>query len=362
MHYCGVCHSDIHAAAGHLEMMGKNEYPMVPGHELAGVVSEVGSKVSKFKVGMKIGVGCMVDSCGSCAQCKKGFEQKCKKESTGTYGKRDKHGRAAVFPKGSRTLGGYTDLFVVNENFGIVIPDSFPLEYAGPVMCAGVTMYDPLMTQQVRAGDTVGIIGLGGLGQMGVKIAKAMGCHVTVISRSEAKEAFAKKCGADTYIASASAESMASGKGTIDLILNTIPSYHDYTIYQGLLKKTGKQCMLGLHKGMFAAFALGGLVNSRIISSGIGGIKATQEVMDLCAKNNIKPDITVVPVTQLNKIYEALDSGTDNGTRYVLDIMNTLVPGTVCTEGAPKLHDADLPTLGGTVWEIVSLFFSGWWW
>jgi len=361
MLYCGVCHSDIHTAAGHLNMMGEKKYPMVPGHELAGIVSEVGAKVTKFKVGAKIGVGWMVDSCGECTSCKNGYEQKCKKKSTSTYADPDRFGRAAVYPKGSQTLGGYTDVFVVHENFGILIPDNYPLEYAGPVMCSGITMYDPMVRQGIKAGDTVGIIGLGGLGQMGVRIAKALGCSVTVISRGKDKEAFAKQCGADKYIASGDAGSMASGAKTIDLILNTIPTYHDYTVYMPLLKQTGKQCLLGLHKGMFAAFVLQGMVNSRIISSGIGGIKATQEVIDLCAAHNIKPDVTVVPVTQLNRIYESLDSGTDTGTRYVLDIA-TLVEGATCTEAAPRLHDLAVPTKGSTVWELVGLLFSFSWW
>jgi alcohol dehydrogenase (NADP+) len=361
MHYCGVCHSDIHTAAGHLDgIAGASEYPMVPGHELAGIVSEIGSKVTKFKVGMKIGVGCMVDSCGSCASCAKGWEHKCKKQ-VGTYNSDDKSNRNLNVPVRSKTLGGYTDLFIVHENFGVSIPDSYPLEYAGPVMCAGVTMYDPMQAHGVKAGDTIGIVGLGGLGQMGVKIAKALGCKVTVISRGMSKEAFAKKCGADSYIASSSVENMTQNKGTIDLILNTIPTYHDYTAYQPLLKKTGKQVLLGLHKGMFAGFVVGKLVNSRIVSSVIGGMKATQDVINLCAANDIKPEISIVPVSQLNKIYEMLDSGADNGTRYVLDI-KTMKTGTVCTEPPPKLQDMHLPTKGGTLWEICSLLASFWWW
>jgi D-arabinose 1-dehydrogenase-like Zn-dependent alcohol dehydrogenase len=345
-------------------MLGKVEYPMVPGHELAGIVSHVGSKVTKFKVNDKIGVGCMVDSCGSCDECLANQEQKCKKMSTSTYGGKNRHGGAATFPPESRTLGGYTDVFIVHEKFGIKIPDSYDLQYAGPVMCSGITMYDPMLTQNIKKGDTVGIIGLGGLGQMGAKIAKALGCKVTVISRNMTKEKFAKRCGADAYVASESAEMMQANEGTIDLILNTIPAYHDYTQYQPLLKPTGKQVLLGLHKGMFACTALGnmGLKSSRIIASGIGGIKATQQVMDLCAKHDIKPEITVAPVSQLNTIFEALDSGTDNGTRYVLDI-KTLVEGATCTPNAPPaLQDIVLPTKRSTLWEIITLFFSFKWW
>ena len=345
MKYCGVCHSDLHQAAGHMEgVMGRVQYPMVPGHELSGIVRAIGSAVTKFKVGDQIGVGCMVDACMDCTQCKAGEEQKCVKGQVGTYCGNDKYGgRAAQVPVGRQTLGGYTDVFVVNEKFGIKIPEGYPLEAAGPVMCAGVTMYDPLVVNNAQNGTRVGIVGLGGLGQMGVKIAKARGCKVTVISRTAAKSAFATTtCGADDFIVSENPEDMARAAGSLDLILNTVPVYHDYNAYRKLLKaKGGKQVLLGLHTGFIGALLAGVIVGNRssLSGSGIGGIRATQEVMDLCATRGIKPDIEVVPVTQIHRVYESLDANNDSGVRYVLDIANTLkAPNETAAQGRlPKL-------------------------
>ena len=239
MKFCGVCHSDLHHAAGH--NMGQTKYPCVPGHELAGVCIAVGGACSKIRIGMRVGVGCIVDSCLTCAACLQGEEQKCSK-MVGTYGRPDNGSGRAATPNGW-TLGGYTTKFVVHEHFAVVIPDGFPLEAAGPVMCAGITMYDPLL-KLGASGKRVGIVGLGGLGTMGIKLAKAMGCTVTAISRSSAKEAFARSCGADSYVASASPESLAGAKGSLDVILNTIPVYHDYDAFTCLLDRQGKQVTL----------------------------------------------------------------------------------------------------------------------
>eukprot|EP01043_Picozoa_sp_COSAG02_P041373 COSAG02_NODE_3422_length_6770_cov_24.488982_6_plen_201_part_00 len=198
------------------------------------MVEAVGSEVTTVGVGMQVGVGCLVDSCRTCSKCRNGEEQMCIRQAVGTYGskvattpsQRNKQGRSAT-PCGY-TLGGYTSKMVVDEHFAIRIPDGYPLEAAGPVMCAGITMYDPLVKLNAGAGTRVGVAGLGGLGQLGIKIAKAMGCTVTVISRSEAKRAHAISCGADAYIASSSVDDLVAAAGSLDIILNTIPCYHDY--------------------------------------------------------------------------------------------------------------------------------------
>lgn len=325
MKYCGVCHSDLHIAAGHMEnVLGKVEYPCVPGHELAGVVKQIGSKVTKFSVGDHIGVGCMVDSCLECSKCMEGQEQKCSKQ-VGTYAGKDWSGRAQV-PEREQTIGGYTNVMVVQERFGIKIPKSYPLEMAGPVMCAGITMYDPLKAFKAQPGDKVGIVGLGGLGVMGVKLAKALGCHVVAISRSESKKAFAEKCGAMAFLASSDAAQMDEHYRSFDLILNTIPSDHDESIYTALLKKSGHHVLLGLNSSTFGAFAVNAMTfgASKVTFSGIGGIPNTQEVIDLCDANKIYPEIEIHSVRELNRIYEKLDSSNDAGKRYVLDIANTL--------------------------------------
>jgi D-arabinose 1-dehydrogenase-like Zn-dependent alcohol dehydrogenase len=358
MQYCGVCHSDLHNAAGHLSGIRKLEYPMVPGHELAGIVVNVGKNVTSFKIGDSVGVGCMVDSCLECKECLAGNEHKCLKENTGTYQGENKFGRAAVAGSTKLTLGGYTNIMVVHYKFAILIPKSYPLEMAGPVMCAGVTMYSPLSTYGVKSGSNVGILGLGGLGQMGVRIAKAMGAKVTVISSSESKRSLATKCGADSFVISSDKTQMSDAKGTLDLILNTVPSYHNYVVYQTLLTKKGIQVLLGLHAGLAAAMFLDPIVGgtSRIKMSGIGSIKETQEVINLCDQHRIYPDISVVPVTDLNKVYTDLDSSNATGTRYVLDIANTLREDIVCDAPPPTISpDTNKMSLGYIMTELFGL-------
>ena len=238
MKFCGICHTDLHTAAGHLSALGLTNYPCVPGHELAGVCVEVGSKVTKVKVGDLVGVGCMVDSCRECGNCKAGLEQKCIKQ-VGTYNAPSTP-RAESFPPKTRTLGGYTDIMVVQQDFVVIIPPSYPLECAGPVMCAGVTLYDPLMVHGAGPGTRVAIVGLGGLGIMGVKIAKALGCTVLAVSSSAAKEGLARQVGADGFV-TAGAIAGSAHAGSIDLVLNTVPVEHDYTVYSRLLSSRGKQ-------------------------------------------------------------------------------------------------------------------------
>lgn len=351
MKYCGVCHSDLHKAADHNSGIGATEYPCVPGHELAGVCIDVGTAVTKVAVGDHLGVGCLVDSCQECAQCKAGEEQHCSKK-VGTYGGKDNgSGRAETYPPGRQTYGGYTQFMVVDENFCIHIPKDYPLEAAGPVMCAGLTMFDPLKKHGVGPGSHVAVVGLGGLGQMGVKLAKVLGCKVSVISRSDRKKEYAMSCGAEGFVVSGSAEQMAAAAGTIDLILNTVPSYHDYCQYNSLLsKKAGsKQILLGLHKGIGAAMIVEKCCcHSKIGMSGIGGIPNTQEVIDLCAKHDIRPDIKIVPVAEINQVYTWLDEGNNDNLRYVLDIEGTLTDETC--DNYPK--DIAPPTLAPVTGSI----------
>jgi len=314
---------------------------------LAGVAVAVGGQVTKFKVGDHVGVGCMVDSCLTCKSCRAGEEQKCRKQVATYQGKDNGSGRAQTYPANTQTIGGYSTVHIVHERFGVLIPPGYPLEYAGPVMCAGVTMYDPLRRQKAKEKKSrVGIVGLGGLGVMGVKLARALGCEVTVISRSAGKKDFAmNECGATSFLHSSDPTQMKQFKGQLDLILNTIPVNHPFHVYGSLLAKKGKQVILGLHPGLGGAMVVGLLTcgHSKHIGSGIGSIQCTQEVIDLCHEHNIRPEIEIRPVSDLNEIYSMLDANNDKGIRYVLDIANTLkeTSGGVVVE----INDAPPPTI-----------------
>ena len=309
----------------------------------------------------------MVDSCLNCAACQRGEEQKCSQQ-VGTYNGRDNgSGRAASHPPGSQTLGGYTTTMVVHEHFAIKIPESYPLEFAGPVMCAGITMYDPLVRYGATKGTKLGVVGLGGLGQMGVRLGKALGCEVTAISRGEGKRALATECGADHYLVSSDAKAMEAAHGTLDLILNTISTDHDYHAYTKLTTHTGgKHIVLGLNSVLGAALLVDTVVcgASRVKFSGIGGIKNTQAVIDLCAEHNIRPEIKIIGVHELNSAYEALEKGNDAGVRFVLDIAGTLNEEAFakCTAPAPDLSTGGT---GMTTWGMLStaagMLFTGKW-
>jgi alcohol dehydrogenase (NADP+) len=321
MKYCGICHSDLHTAHGDLAGVAPMHYPCVPGHELAGICISIGSEVTRVKVGDHIGIGCIVDSCLECDACKRGEEQMCKK-MVGTYNSTDKtgSGRSVNAPSGpSYTLGGYTNKFVIDERFAVIIPKNYPLELAGPVMCAGTTLFDPLRRYGAKVGTRVGVVGMGGLGQLGVKIAKAMGCVVTAITSSSSKIEFAKKLGADRVLVSTNKEEMKAAKGTLDLVLNTISVEHDYFEYSKLLE-AGK----GLHVILGLNSILGALMifNSgpRLTKSVIGGIESSQAVIDLCAKHDILPEISIIGVDGVNAVYEDLSKGNATGLRYVIDL------------------------------------------
>ena len=364
LHFCGVCHTDLHIAAGHMANVRKPQYPLCPGHELAGIVEEVGDNVTMHKVGDRVGVGCMVDSCMKCSKCLEGEHQKCSK-NVSTYNDSDKNGRAAVFPPKSKTLGGYSKFHVCDENFAVKIPEGYDLSAAGPVMCAGITMYDPLKKLKVTNGTRVGIVGLGGLGVMGVKLAKAMGATVTVISRNDKKREIAMRIGANDLVASENKESMAKHEGTLDVILNTIPSFHDYVKYNSLLDSKStirKQVLLGLHEGLVAAMAVNAVTMgySNVMASGIGGIKNTQEVINLCAKNGITPEIEVVHCREINRVYTMLDSNNDKGKRFVLDL-STLEDGLVAEGGPPTIKPIAGMGARSILKEVVTLLFGGGW-
>jgi len=320
MKYCGICHTDIHFTRNDL---GMAQYPMCPGHELAGVVAAVGSKVSTFSVGDHVGVGCFVDSCLECDYCKQGEEQYCAKGTTFTYGGPDSNGRSPVGdPSYSAfTFGGYSSEMVIHERFCVKVADkSYPLEAVGPIMCAGITVYDPLIRWNISKGSTVGIAGLGGLGTMGVKLAKALGAEVTVISRSDAKKDYAMKIGADKYVAMNDEEAVKGATKTLDLIIDTISGNHPAMAYHGMLKVNGTHVLLGLAMDVGQASAVPMLFGRTAISGSlIGGISNTQKLMDLCCKYGIKPELEVIEPSYIHRVFEMLNKSNDAGLRYVID-------------------------------------------
>ena len=305
LHYCGICHSDIHH--GH-EDWRKETFPLVPGHELAGIVAAIGSSVSKFKVGDHVGVGCMVNSCRHCAMCDMGMEQYCENGAVFTYGSKDRDG--------TMTQGGYSTFNVVDEDFIIRVPDSIDLAEAGPMMCAGITVYSPLRHWSVGPGKKVGIVGLGGLGHMGVKIATAMGAEVTVITTSQSKVADARKFGAKEVIVNPDGVDLSKYKRSLDFILDTAPYRHKLDKLFPLLKQDATFCMVGAGKVSepyeLGPFALLPFRNSYAGSS-IGGIRETQELVDFCALHKIRPEISII---SMNEISDAWDKVVEKKVRY----------------------------------------------
>jgi len=317
--FCGICHTDVHIANND---MGNTHYPCVPGHELAGVVTAVGKNVTKYKVGDLVGVGCISDSCMNCDNCLASEEHCCDNAGgmTGTYNGDIKHGH--IKTDSGWTYGGYSASQTVHEKFIIKIPDGYPLEAAGPVFCAGITMYSPLAHwNAVNGGMRVGIIGIGGLGQMGVRIAKAMGNTVTAISTSKNKEEAAKAIGADNFVLSTDAESMKNAADSLDLILNTVSASHELNHYIPLLARKGTLVQLGLVMTNHAVNQMPLMFRKlSIAGSLIGGIKETQDCIDFCSKHNIVPEIKVVKSSDLDNVYANLAQKNDAIVRNVLDI------------------------------------------
>lgn len=311
--FSGICHSDIHQARNE---WGGSAYPMVPGHEIVGRVAAVGSKVEKFKVGDLVGVGCLVDSCRTCAACNEGLEQYCDNGFTGTYNGRDKIGGT----QHTMTMGGYSDKIVVEERFVVRVPENLDPAAAAPLLCAGITTYSPLKHWKVGPGQKVGIVGLGGLGHMGVKFAHAMGASVTMITTSPEKGEDAKKLGADAVLISKDAEAMKAQAGSFDFILNTIPVGHDADPYMALLKRDGAMVVVGAVEPMKALNGGPMIFRRRTLAGSlIGGLPETQEMLDFCGKHNIVCDIEKIAMKDVNTAYDRTVKS-DVKYRFVIDM------------------------------------------
>jgi uncharacterized zinc-type alcohol dehydrogenase-like protein len=311
--FCGICHSDIHQVR---DEWGGSRFPMVPGHEIAGVVTRIGAKVSKYKVGDRVGVGCFVDSCRHCKQCHDGLEQYCAEGMTGTYNSVE---RDTKLP----TQGGYSKHIVVDENYVLRIPENLPLEGAAPLLCAGITLYSPLMHWKAGPGKKVAIVGLGGLGHMGVKIAHALGAEVTVLSHSLKKMEDGKRLGAQQFFATSDPQTFQKLQGQFDLIVNTVSAAVDWNQYLNLLAVNGTMVVVGIPEEDIpvGAFSLIGGRRS-LAGSLIGGIQETQEMLDFCGQHGITCDIEKIAIKDVNAAYERVVRS-DVRYRFVID-METL--------------------------------------
>jgi alcohol dehydrogenase (NADP+) len=307
--YCGVCHSDLHTARGE---WGGTTYPCVPGHEIIGRATAVGANVQKFKVGDTVGVGCMVDSCRTCANCKDDLEQFCD-NTVFTYNSPDKHTNGI-------TYGGYSDRIVVDEAFVLKIPPNLDLAATAPLLCAGITTYSPMRYHNVSKGQKVGVVGLGGLGHMGVKLAKAFGAHVVVFTTSANKVEDALRLGADEVVNSKNADEMQKQLKSFDFILDTVSAQHDINAYILLLKRDGNLTQVGVPSEPLS-LNVGTLIFGRRSLSGslIGGIKETQEMLDFCGQHNITSDIELIPIQKINEAYDRLVKS-DVKYRFAIDM------------------------------------------
>jgi len=308
--FCGVCHSDIHTARGE---WGGTMYPVVPGHEIVGTVSRVGENVTKFKLGDTVGVGCFVDSCGHCANCKDDLEQYCENGNSQTY-------NAFEQDKKTITYGGYSSHIVVTQGFVLSVSDKLPLEKVAPLLCAGITTYSPLRHWGVKAGDKLAVVGLGGLGHMAVKLAASMGAEVTMLSRSPKKEKDASELGAHHFKLTTEKDTMKELTNSFDYIIDTVSAEHDYNEYLALLKTDGVMILLGVPPAHIPVGA-GSLIFGRrsLVGSLVGGIKETQEMLDYCAEHNITSDVEVISIDKINEAYERTLAG-DVHYRFVIDM------------------------------------------
>ncbi|MFJ6901090.1 NAD(P)-dependent alcohol dehydrogenase [Streptomyces hokutonensis] len=306
--FAGICHSDIHQAR---EGWGEAIFPMVPGHEIAGIVSEVGPGVTKFRVGDRVGVGCMVDSCRECDNCKAGLEQYCTGGNVGTYNALDKDGEP--------TYGGYAEKIVVDENYVLGIPEGISLDVAAPLLCAGITTYSPLKHWNAGPGKKVAIIGMGGLGHMGVKIAHALGAEVTVLSQTLSKKEDGLKLGADHYYATSDPKTFEELRGSLDLIISTVSAPLNLGAYLSLLKTDGALVNVGAPEEP-VSLNLFSVIGGRktLAGSGIGGIRETQEMLDFCAEHGFGAEIELISADQINEAYERVLSS-DVRYRFVID-------------------------------------------
>lgn len=309
--YCGVCHSDLHQVNND---WGVSKFPMVPGHEIIGRVISVGKEVSRFKRGDYVGVGCMVDSCQHCKPCQLGLEQYCEEGNTQTYNDTDRHDHMP-------TYGGYSDKIIVSDKFVLHIPDGLDLSSAAPLLCAGITTWSPLRHWKVNANSRVAVVGLGGLGHMAIKLAKGLGAHVTLFTRSGNKEAEARRLGADEVILSTDQSQMNAAKNSFDLIVDTVPYVHDLNDYIPTLTLSGSLVLVGFLGNLDVALNTASLVLGRktVAGSAIGGIAETQEMLDFCGKHSITADIEVIRIQDINTAYQRMLKS-DVKYRFVIDM------------------------------------------
>ena len=308
--FCGICHSDIHQVR---DEWGGSTYPMVPGHEIVGRVTRVGAAVTRFERGDLAGVGCMVDSCRTCGSCARHLEQFCEKGAAYTY-------NGTEMDRRTPTYGGYSTVVVVDEAFVLKVPETLDPAGAAPLLCAGITTYSPLRQWSCRAGDRVGVVGLGGLGHMAVKLAASMGAEVTMLSTSRAKEADARRLGASAFALTTEEATFKRLAGRLDLIVDTISAPHDYNHYLGLLRPLGTMVLVGVPPAAIpvSAFSLI-LGNKRLAGSLIGGIAETQEMLDYCGAHGIVSDVEIIPAVRINEAYERILKG-DVRYRFVIDL------------------------------------------
>src|SRR5919107_119033 len=308
--YCGVCHSDIHQVR---DEWGGSIYPMVPGHEIVGRVARVGNEVTKFGEGDLAGVGCFVDSCRVCRNCRDGEEQYCENHLVSTYNGTERDEKTP-------TYGGYSTKIVIDEDYALRIPEGLPLANAAPLLCAGITTYSPLRRFKVGEGQRVGVVGLGGLGHMGVKLAASMGARVTVFSTSPGKEEDARGLGAHDFVVTREPGRLEALAGQYDFILNTVSAQHDINAYLNLLRREGALVLVGAPDKPFEGPAFSLITNGRSLAgSMIGGIRETQEMLDYCAEKNISSDIELIPIHKIEEAYDRTVKG-DVRYRFVIDI------------------------------------------
>ena len=311
--YCGVCHSDLHQVRNE---WGNSIFPMVPGHEIVGRVKKVGAEVKKFKAGDLVAVGCLVDSCRECENCKQGMEQYCQNGPVGTYNSHEKDGKTV-------TYGGYSNQIVVSEDFVLSVPSNLPLEAVAPLLCAGITTYSPLRYWNIGKGHKVGVLGLGGLGHMAVKFASAFGAEVTMLSTSPSKEADAKRLGAHKFVLTTDLGKVKDLRSYFDFIIDTVSAPHDYNTYLRMLATNGVHICVGAPPtpSQFRGLTLIGNRRS-IAGSSIGGLPETQEMLDFCSSYNIVSDVEIIAMKDINSAYERMLKG-DVRYRFVID-MSTL--------------------------------------
>jgi alcohol dehydrogenase (NADP+) len=310
--FCGICHSDLHQVRNEWSGVMPTVYPCVPGHEIVGRVTKIGSAVKKFKVGDTAAVGCMVDSDGTCPNCKEGLEQFCP-NLTLTYNFPDKH-------TGGVTYGGYSDSIVVDQRFVLKVPSNLDLAGTAPLLCAGITTFSPLHHWGVTKGKKVGIVGLGGLGHMGVKFAHALGAHVVLFTTSPGKKADALRLGADEVVVSRNADEMAKHAGSFDFILDAVSAEHDINAYLNLLRRDGHMCLVGAPEKPSPVSAFNLIMGRKSLSGSlIGGVAETQQMLDFCGKHNITADVEVIPIQKVNEAYERLAKA-DVKYRFSIDM------------------------------------------